>query len=324
MPSPSSFLRLESLESREVPAVLDLTSAGASGVVNGALFRQSNGGPAGLGQTESIVRLQDPSIRGVEQGYNTDARPLQFDEARNRDATQSVKVGELPLVTIGGTQYREVVLDINETRHGSKVSLDELRVYVGTAGNLRGYNDRTEKLAGLTAVYDLDAGRGDNWIKLDAKRGSRSADMQFLIPAAALGSADGFVYLYSKFGEKAPANGGGEQWLHRVSAPAPTPTKASFSGTIYGAPTDEGGGINPVVGGTLYLYHDGSIVAEVTVGDDGTFSFTGVELGGPEATFTLVYASTNPNDPPLAENSATVTLFAGDTVTDAKLYLSDA
>ncbi len=322
-------LAVESLEARDVPsAVLDLTARGSSASANGALFRQSDGGPTGLGQTESIVRIQNDWCRGVEQGYNTDARPLQFDEARNRAVTQSVKVGELPLVTIGGKEYREVVLDVSERGWwgGSQVSLDELRVYVGGRGDLRGYNDRTDKLAGMTAVYDLDAGR-DRWIKLDARKGSAASDMQFLIPAAALGSADGFVYLYSKFGGKISANGGGEHWLHRVVDSAPAPTTAAFSGTLYRTVGGEGGANLPVTTGILRLYLNGEEVGGgAAVGEDGSFTFADIPVPAGGATFELVYegVAENPNDPPpvLATNSSSVTLRPGDNRTDTQLFLA--
>lgn len=321
-------LAVESLEARDVPSasVLDLTARNSSALANGALFRQSDGGPAGLGQTESIVRIQNDWCRGVEQGYNTDARPLQFDEARNRAVTQSVKVGELPLVTIDGKQYREVVLDVRERGWwgGSQVSLDELRVYVGGRGDLRGYNDRTDKLAGMTAVYDLDAGR-DRWIKLDARKGSAASDMQFLIPAATLGSPDGFVYLYSKFGGKITANGGGEHWLHRVVDSAPAPTTAAFSGTLMQTVGGEGGANLPVTIGIIRVFLGDEEVGAVIVGDaDGSFSFTDIPVPAGGATFTLVYdgAGDDPNHPPvLAANSTSIRLQPGDNRTGVQLFL---
>src|SRR5204862_300685 len=78
-----------------------------------------------------------------EQGYNTDARPLQYNEVARRDLTHAVRVDALPVVGVGGAQYRELLLDVNEPSRRSGISLDELRVYVSNNPSLSGYNGRT-------------------------------------------------------------------------------------------------------------------------------------------------------------------------------------
>jgi hypothetical protein len=321
MPTPTARLELNLLESREVPSVaaptLDLSARGSAGQINGALFRQTDGV---AGRTQSIVQIQNEGHHGVEQGYNTDARPLQFDEARGRDLTRAVKVTDLPLVSIGGNQYREVVLDVREPASGPQVSLDELKVYVAGVGNLRGYNERTGKLAGLSPVFDLDAGK-DRWIKLDARAGGRTGDMVFDIPAAALGS-NGFVYLYSKFGERIAANGGGEDWAYRIVTSPPPVQTAAFAGTLYLPALPDMPQGPTASGGTLELRLNGTVVATATVGDDtspggvGSFAFTGVPVGSSPTTFTLVYTNNGQT------SSATITLSAGDNLTDLNINLA--
>ena len=73
---------LEALEDRFVPSglPLDLTTAGASGTIGGAIFQQGDTQPAGSGVIHSFVRIHGLGNVFQEQGYNTDARPLQFDE----------------------------------------------------------------------------------------------------------------------------------------------------------------------------------------------------------------------------------------------------
>jgi hypothetical protein len=64
--------KLELLEERVVPSFVDLTTAGASGTIAGAVYRQGLTHPSGSGNVQSFNRIQQ---NGVEFGYNTNARP---------------------------------------------------------------------------------------------------------------------------------------------------------------------------------------------------------------------------------------------------------
>src|SRR5207249_493725 len=134
--APKTALSVDRLEERDCPSAtaLDLTRRGAEATANGAVFRQYDAAQPSAYPLNTFVRVQDSLLGSTEQGYNTDARPTQFDEATDPAVTHSVKVADLPLVMIGGTAYREVLLDVSEPALlFSKVSLDELRVYVGGA-----------------------------------------------------------------------------------------------------------------------------------------------------------------------------------------------
>ncbi|HEY1378620.1 MAG TPA: SdrD B-like domain-containing protein [Gemmataceae bacterium] len=241
-PTHTVRLSLRELEDRLVPSgtVLDLTAHGSSGTINGAIFQQSDAQPTGSGVIHSFVRLQTNAA--TEQGYNTDGRPLQFDENKSPVFTRSLQVGDVPLVSVGGVLYREFLLDVNQKASAPLISLDQLRVYVGDTPDATGYDATTRQLAGLDAVYDLDAG-GDNWVKLNYRlnSGSGSGDMTVLIPASLLGSDPGrYVYLYSAFGENQAANSGFEEWSVRVvggaggsSQPPPQTALSSLSGFVY-------------------------------------------------------------------------------------------
>ena len=87
---------LEVLENRLVPsAMVDLTARGASASLNGAIFQQGDPGLGGTG-LQSFVRLQ--ARGGTEQGYNTDARPLQYDATGNTSVTHGLKLSAVPQV----------------------------------------------------------------------------------------------------------------------------------------------------------------------------------------------------------------------------------
>jgi hypothetical protein len=238
MPRPNRpALDLEALGDRVVPAVIDLTTAGAAGAAGGAVFEQVSPQPTGTGYIRSFVRLQGAaSGGGAEQGFNTDARPLSYDENSSPQFTRSLTLGQVPVVTVNGVNYREFLLDINQKASAPLLSLDQVKVYLGATGN-------ATSLASLgAAVYDLDAG-GDNTVKLNARlnSGSGSGDMRLLIPDAAFaaGGPGSFVYLYSKFGGMAgaSANGGFEEWSVRAAAPAappvvPPPPTGRLSGKV--------------------------------------------------------------------------------------------
>ncbi len=182
----------------------DLTSYGAVSDPsnnNGAIFKQWDGQPTGTGVFQPFVRLQN---KGVEEGYNHDRDIPEFDEKKGI-WTHSLLLGEVPIVTIGDVSYREFALDINESKSwaGRLLSLDELKIYLEDSGNL--YSDDFS-----SPVYDLDAGDGDNWIKLDysLNSGSGSGDMLAYIPNNNSWSNTDYLYLYSKFGMNLYADDG--------------------------------------------------------------------------------------------------------------------
>ncbi|HEX5269932.1 MAG TPA: hypothetical protein VFW33_05575, partial [Gemmataceae bacterium] len=227
---------LEALEDRLVPTgMLDLTTRGAVGDVNGAIFRQSDPQPTGTGVIRSFVRLQTSNGKAtVEQGYNTDNRPLQFDENNSPQFTRSLRLSDLPTEDVGGVTYRVFLLDINQKSSQPYLSLDELRLFVGDAPNLSGYQTATNQLPGAALVYDLDAG-GDSWVKLDSRlnSGSGSGDMLLYVPDADFTAqgAHPYVYLYSKFGVNFAGNAGFEEWA--PATPAQTAAGGAISGTVY-------------------------------------------------------------------------------------------
>ncbi len=225
--------RLEILESRDVPtATLNLTTAGASGEVNTALFHQTNAQPTGTGVISSFVRLQGT---GLERGYNTDARGLQFNENSSPRFTRSLLLNDVPVVLVDGVAYRQFLLDINQKASAPLLSLDELKIFLGGRGDLSGYNSTSGQLAGLDAVYNLDGAGDDHSVLLNysLNHGSGSGDMTVLIPDRLFASAynNPNVYLYSTFGQNAAANSGFEEWA--VLPKTDVSALGSLAGKVY-------------------------------------------------------------------------------------------
>ncbi len=184
-------------------STLDLTTAGASGIINNAIFQQLNSdNSSGTGVFESFVRIQ---ATGIESGYNTDGT-LEFD-AKIGSWTHSLLLSAVPIVNINGTAYREFCLDLNESE--KNISLDELKIHIESSANLTGYPSIFS-----AAIYDLDAG-GDNWVKMDysLNSGSGHGDIAVLVPSILFGTdTSKYVYLYSKLGVNQATDNGFEEW----------------------------------------------------------------------------------------------------------------
>jgi hypothetical protein len=291
---PRTRLGVEALGSRIVPSatVLNLATPGSQATApTGAVFQQLGAGESG--DTSTFLRLTDgfwSGLFGPERGYNTDARPLQFDAVGDSSVTRSLRLGEIPLVVENGVAYREFFLTANQHCLLPLLSLDELRVFLGNAGDLSGYSTSTNKLAGQSAVFDLDAGGNVSVALNDRLNRSGSADVRVLIPEAAFAGAtpDTFVYLYSRFGDQwwGRANGGAESW-----SVAPVGTDTSISGFVYLYKFDMDSGewvvdrpLKDVTVRLSWIDGDGFEQELVTTTDkDGKFSFTGLEAG----TYTL-------------------------------------
>jgi hypothetical protein len=179
--------------------------------------------------------------------------------------------------------YREFLLDINQKSSAPLLSLDELRLYVGGAPNLTGYDAATKTLAGLTPVYDMD-GAGDTTVKIDYRLnpGSGGGDVTVLVPDADFGAGD-YLYLYSKFGGSWGGNAGFEEWAVRAGGgstpqqPPPATGPAGLSGKVV---LDANGnhnidGSDQGLGGIVINLFDagGGLARSTTTAPDGTYSF---------------------------------------------------
>jgi hypothetical protein len=281
-------LVLEELEERSVPSAtptVDLTTAGAFGEINGAIYRQFSPQPTGTGFIDSFVRLQAKGAGAqTEQGYNTDARPLQFDENRSPQFTRSLLLSSVPLVDIGGVTYREFLLDINQKASQPYLSLDHLRLYQGNAPDVTGYDATTNLLAGLSPVYDMTAG-GDNWVQLNARlsHGSGSGDMLLYVPNSDFTGSASYVYLYSNFGAHYMANSGFEEWAVGKGGVSVTAATGQSAGSISGTVFDHGTG-QPIADVVVFLDTNGNGVLDnnevYTVTDaNGNYTFIGLTTG---------------------------------------------
>ena len=228
-----------------------------SGTLNGAAYVRSSLQPTGSGVLDSFVRINPGGTQEFEQGYNTDFRPLQYDENTSKTFTHSLLLSDVRTVAFGGfgnvctAGCKEFVLDINQTKSDPLLTLNRVVISLRAAGDL----DSATVAAGarLTTAASLfpeadfiayDSGAG-NKVQLDysLESGSGSGDMFLFIPLSAFAgrsASQTYVYLYSEFGALATdtacpdsgatatqlqtcyanANDGYEEWA--TVAPEPT------------------------------------------------------------------------------------------------------
>jgi hypothetical protein len=251
---------LEAMEGRVLMSVasvvsglgdLDLASAtGNSGTINGAVFTGATGhNTSGSGVIDSFVRLDNT---GVEQGYNTAARPYSDSIITNDAGTTAtfnhpIQLKDLPVVVRQQgsvlVPYFEFVLDLNQENSLPYISLDALQVSTASSGSLTGYTADGTYGNVATVAYDMHGGTNAyNAVALDSayNTGSGSYDMFLNIPVSdfsitTAADLNKYVYVYSQFGKQTlndaiqpgttdaknggSANDGYEEWARGVGQP---------------------------------------------------------------------------------------------------------
>jgi hypothetical protein len=208
---------------------IDLTSAGAtSGVVASAsgdnfIVTQINPQSTGTGVIDSFLRVQ---ANGNEQGYNTSlGTPL---DDKGGSFTRSLLLSEVPIVNIGGTDYYQLLLDINQVNSDGLLSLNQIQLFTSSADRADGVvslNGTEPHLAfpasGSTTEQFTLASTFDNPFHIDLNYnlnpGSGAGDMFFYVAKSGISPLAGqnFLILYSQFGNPPGVNGtndGFEEW----------------------------------------------------------------------------------------------------------------
>jgi len=207
----------------------DLTTDGSSTTINQAIFTAfDSSGTVGTGVFPAFVREQG---NDCIQGYNTQGTE-QFDTINN--SSEEVLLSNMLVVTLGGIDYVEFRLDINQNKNNSGPSgpsLDNVQLFVSQNNSLTDWKDCS--LGGVSCVYNMDSGT-NRALLLDYALNNGSGngfDLSMLVPVSTFGAAaladpsKYFVYLYSSFGAVGGAfaeNDGPEEWQYRMCSPTTT------------------------------------------------------------------------------------------------------
>ncbi|MFO7976514.1 MAG: PEP-CTERM sorting domain-containing protein [Candidatus Hydrogenedentota bacterium] len=184
--------------------MIDLTTAGGSGTIGGAIFEQIDPRATGTGLIDAFAQIGAANQAEVH-GYNTTVDNV-FNNGSTDNFNHSITVGNVPMMAIDDVNYYQFLLDINESGGGNTyLSLDELQIFVGDTPNPSSTSfDGDGILQGVgTLVYDMEDNLG-NWVALDysLNTGSGSGDMFLYVPVSYFAgvSEDSIVTLYSHFG----------------------------------------------------------------------------------------------------------------------------
>jgi len=206
--------------------------------------------PAGTGVLDPFLRIQR---NGHESGYNT-SYGFPLDDKHPEGFTHAIHLGDIPLVTIGGHQYREFLLDVNQVdseNHGSgAISINQIQIFqsafdVGGSNsdfNLQAASPTDNALLSLTELSAVERFRLNGSsvsatknieIWANEGNGSGTADMLFYVDNDAFAAGDSsFITMFSQYGQP---NGtysslsGFEEWAvrktdgHGVPLPPPGP-----------------------------------------------------------------------------------------------------
>jgi hypothetical protein len=191
-----------------------------------AIFEFTQPQPTGTGVIQPFLRVQ---ASPTEQGYNTSGG-TPFDD-KGGPWTHDITFSDLQstTVTIGGTSYFKILVDLNEPNGAkSTISLENIQFYTSANGSAT-----TTNLASLgTLRYSLDTAGGDNSVSFDAGRnhGSGSGDAFLYIPTNAFAgtAANDFVYMYVNFGSADLTTAGGFEEFALVRNLAPVPEMSAL------------------------------------------------------------------------------------------------
>ncbi|MCD4823752.1 MAG: PEP-CTERM sorting domain-containing protein [Phycisphaerae bacterium] len=180
---------------------VDLTTLDSYGFINDARFMQLDpDSSTGTGVIDSFLRVQ---ATGTEKGYNTDGT-FEYDE---KNGTRALLLSEVAVVTINGTDYREFLLDVNETTPSKWIDLIDLTIHIETDPAISSYASLS------TPIYDMNPNDEGNKVLLDysLNAGSGDGDMLAHIPRFLFGTDETkYVYLYGEFSNA--TSDGFEEW----------------------------------------------------------------------------------------------------------------
>jgi len=179
----------------------------------------------GTGVIDSFLRVQASGGNTSEQGYNTSlSAPL---DDKSGSFTRSLLLTEVPIVNIGGVDYYQFLLDINQVNSSGLLSLNQIQLFTSSTDR----NDGTVSLNGTEPTLSFTGGSTTEQFRLSStysnpydiqlnynlNPGSGAGDMFFYVAKSGITPLAGQTYLilYSQFGNPPGVNGtndGFEEW----------------------------------------------------------------------------------------------------------------
>lgn len=219
---------------------IDLTTQDATATsADGTIWTQLSTDPTGTGVYNPFLRLH---ATGTEEGLNTDGNANSTYDDVGGIWTHSITLGQLAVVNVGGTDYYQFTVDINEVATDNKqyLSLDALKIYT-LAGSSSLTSTGAVEGAGGVLRYNLD-GTTDQTVYLNynLNTGSGGDDAKVLIPTSyfAGASATDQIYFYTMMGGTASmeadlaSDDGFEEWSALLGTAPPPPDNLPEPSTV--------------------------------------------------------------------------------------------
>jgi len=200
-----------------------------SGIINGALFERLDISKAGRGVFPTFLNVQqDPAKDGITQGYNSDWRPVEFQEGTSGPHNHSVELGWLGQIQLDSVWYYSFALDVDQAPGDDPyLFLEKLQIFQTDDNEAHPYSALGNTIG--TKVYDLDVGAdGDSTVLLDyllSSGGSGQSDMIVNIPTSNFVYPGDYVVLYCYFTND---NDGPQEWSYMAGPGAPVPEPATM------------------------------------------------------------------------------------------------
>jgi PEP-CTERM motif-containing protein len=231
-------------------STIDLTTAGAtSGVVVSAsgdnfIVTQIDPQSTGTGVIDSFLRVQ---ANGNQEGYNTSlSTPL---NDKGGSFTRALLLSEVPIVSIGGNDYYQFLLDINQVASDGLLSLNQIQLFTSSADRDDGavtLNGTEPHLSfpasgSTTEQFTLASTFSNPYVielNYNLNPGSGAGDMFFYVRTSGISPLAGQTYLilYSQFGTPPgpnDTNDGFEEWaVLKPSGTTCPPEQCQVNGAV--------------------------------------------------------------------------------------------
>jgi len=199
---------------RTASATSTFAATGGSNVIVTQVDPQSTG----TGVIDPFLRIQranSPCVAGFNTGGNAGGT---LDDIAGT-WTHALATSSLTTINIGGTDYVQFLLDINQTGADPFLSLEAMRLFSFGNGGLDGDAGLNTLLGGGLGVQSLfnmvDGTNRRLLMDYGLNSGSGSGDLLFSINADLFANAGEFIYLFSRFGAAGTIfenNDGFEEW----------------------------------------------------------------------------------------------------------------
>jgi hypothetical protein len=229
--------------------VLDVSSPanvanGTAAIGDGFIVSGFFEGSAGSGNIDPFLRLGTNA--DFERGYNTSIGLPLDDKPPQPGFTHALLLSDVPIVNISGINYREFVLDANQTGNGN-ISLNQVQIFqtasdVGSSNNLQDADATHNASISFTGfpgpVFQMSANLlsgTTNEVLINSGNGSGTLDMALYVKDSLFtNTPSSFVTLFSQFGSppgQFAADDGFEEWkVREVAAAVPEPSTLAVAG----------------------------------------------------------------------------------------------